>query len=318
MKIVVSGASGFIGSWLCRILSQKNEVIALVRDSSTVLRLENIPNLKIIRVDVQLWPSIIREQSPEVLILNDWWGVGNDCRNDPQQFDNIQRIEGLTKSAIAAGTKIIIGVGSQAELGPIDSVITEDATDNPTTLYGQAKVKTRRTIQDLSSGSDSRFVWMRIFSTYGPLDEGAWLIPNIVDSLSNNEYQKMTRGEQVWSYLHAYDLAMAFAKVISDPKINGIVNVGNPETISIKNVGSMIGQYLEKENLLEFGAIEYRQDQVMKLQPSCETLVNAGWQPQIAFDSGIRQTIDWLQRKQLKPITTVGGETLEFNLPVRP
>jgi nucleoside-diphosphate-sugar epimerase len=80
----------------------------------------------------------------------------------------------------------------------------------------------------------------------------------------------------------------------------------------------MIGQYLEKENLLEFGAIEYRQDQVMKLQPSCETLVNAGWQPQIAFDSGIRQTIDWLQRKQLKPITTVGGETLEFNLPVRP
>lgn len=318
MKIIVSGASGFIGSWLCRILSQENEVVALMRENSNAIKLENLPTVRMIHADVEHWPSIIHEQEPDVLILNDWWGVGNDCRNDPKQFDNIQRIEGLAKSAIAANAKIIIGVGSQAELGPIDSVITEATIDNPTTLYGEAKVITRRNIQDLSSSTDVRFIWMRIFSTYGPLDEGAWLIPNIVDSLSNNEYQKMTKGEQVWSYLHAYDLAMAFVKVISNSKISGIVNVGNPETISIRNVGSIIGQHLNKENLLEFGALEYRQDQVMKLQPLCETLVNAGWQPQISFDTGIRQTIDWLQRKQLIPFTTIGGETLEFNLPLRP
>jgi nucleoside-diphosphate-sugar epimerase len=318
MKIMVSGASGFIGSWLCRILSQDNEVIALMRESSTAIKLENLPSVTMIRADVDHWPSIIHQQVPDVLILNDWWGVGSDCRNDPKQFDNVKRIEGLAKSAIAAGTKIIIGVGSQAELGPIDSVITEAANDNPTTMYGEAKVKTRRKIQDLSSNSVVRFVWMRIFSTYGPLDEGAWLIPNIVDSLSNNEYQKMTKGEQVWSYLHAYDLAKAFAKVISNPKISGIVNVGNPETISIRNVGLIISQHLKKENLLEFGALGYRKDQVMKLQPLCETLVSAGWQPQISFDVGVRQTIDWLQRKQLMPITTVDGEILEFNLPLRP
>jgi nucleoside-diphosphate-sugar epimerase len=111
---------------------------------------------------------------------------------------------------------------------------------------------------------------------------------------------------------------MAFAEVISKPKISGVVNVGNPETISIRDVGSIIGQHLKKEKLLEYGALDYRPDQVMKLQPLCETLVNAGWQPQISFDVGIRQTIDWLQRKQLMPITTEDGKTLNFNLPLRP
>jgi nucleoside-diphosphate-sugar epimerase len=318
MKIVVSGASGFIGSWICRILSQEHEVIALMRERSMATKLQNVPNVATIREDVQVWPSIIDQHAPEVLILNDWWGVGNEFRNDPKQFENIQRIQKLAESAIAAGAKIVIGVGSQAELGPIDSVITEAAMDNPTTLYGEAKVKTRRVIQDLSSNSDFRFIWMRIFSTYGPLDEGSWLIPNIVDSLSNDKYLEMTKGEQVWSYLHAYDLAMAFAKVISNPKISGIVNVGNPETISIQNVGSIIGKYLKREKLLGFGALNYRPDQVMKLQPLCETLVNAGWQPQIAFDAGIEQTIDWLQRRPLLPIMTKSGKALEFNLPLRP
>lgn len=317
MKVIVSGASGFIGSWLCRILSREHEVSALMRESSTLIKLQNLPNVATFREDVRLWPSIIYQQAPEVLILNDWWGVGNVFRNDPRQLDNVQRIKELTESAIAAGTKIIIGVGSQAELGPIDSVITEAAADNPTTIYGEAKVKTRRVIQDLTSKPDVRFIWMRIFSTYGPLDEGSWLIPNIVDSLSNDEYLEMTKGEQVWSYLHAYDLATAFANVISNTKIKGVVNVGNPETISIQKVGSIIGRYLNKEKLLGFGALSYRSDQVMKLQPLCETLVNAGWQPQISFDAGIEQTIDWLQRRPLLPIATKSGEALEFNLPLR-
>ena len=98
MKIVVSGASGFIGSWICRILSQDHEVIALMRESSMATKLQNIPNVTTIREDVQVWPSIIHQQAPEVLILNDWWGVGNEFRNDPKQFDNIKRIQKLAES----------------------------------------------------------------------------------------------------------------------------------------------------------------------------------------------------------------------------
>ena len=127
----------------------------------------------------------------------------------------------------------------------------------------------------------------------------------------------MTKGEQRWSYLHAYDLASAFRTAIEDPNISGIVNVGNPETISVFEVASTIGEILKKEKLLVFGALEYRSDQVMRLHPECETLTGSGWRPLIDFEVGIKQTIDWLQGKRLQPLITNAGKILDFKLPSR-
>lgn len=318
MKVMITGASGFLGSWLCQVLSDYHEVEVLVRESSNVSKISQISNLQIIRSESLSWPNFVAKSKPDALILNDWWGVENHYRNDSRQFENVNRLVNLAKIAEKSGVKSIVGVGSQAELGPVPTEISEATPDNPTTKYGEAKVQLRNLMSEQLVGSSARFVWMRIFSTYGPLDEGSWLIPDIVDSLLKNNKMQMTKGEQEWSYLHAFDLAMAFVTVIENLKISGIVNVGNPETISIHEVGTIIGKILRKQDLLEFGALEYRKDQVMKMQPKCETLTNAGWRPQISFDQGIKQTIDWLQRVDLSPISTQNGETLNFTLPIRP
>jgi nucleoside-diphosphate-sugar epimerase len=280
-------------------------------------KLSQIEKLEIVQLELSAWSEFLKRSQCDVLILNDWSGVGNQYRNDEKQSENVLRISRLTRSARAGGVKTVIGVGSQAELGPIESTISEIEVDNPTTAYGRAKVDTRLAIEDLIKGSDARFIWMRIFSTYGPLDEGTWLIPNIVDSLVNNREISLTRGEQQWSYLHAYDLASAFRTVIEDPSLRGIVNVGNPHTISVHEVASIIGEILEKKELLGFGALDYLSDQVMRLEPLCETLTVAGWFPQISFDEGIRQTIDWLQKKPINSLKTLDGKTLDFKLPSR-
>jgi UDP-glucose 4-epimerase len=318
MKVLITGASGFLGSWICRVLGQEQKVIGLVRESSKLDKLSDLNNLGMVRLKSSLWPDYIIESRPDILILNHWSGVESENRNSPQQFKNIDAIRSLAEAAAVAGVKTIIGTGSQAELGPIDSTISEAQIDNPTTLYGEAKVMTRLALEEITSGGNTRFVWMRVFSTYGPLDTGAWLIPNIVDSLVNDRKVALTKGEQQWSYLHAYDLALAFQTVIQNFNVTGTVNVGNPQTISIFNVASIIGEMLNKENLLAFGELEYRIDQVMRLQPKCEKLASVGWQPQINFLSGIRQTVDWLQRKELHPLEMVNGEFLNFKIPSRP
>lgn len=317
MKVLITGTSGFLGSWICRVLEEGHEVIGLVRETSDLVRLSTLKKATIVKLNSGLWADYILQSKPEVLILNHWSGVGNDRRNDPQQFENVLSIQGLCNAAVVSGTKTIIGVGSQAELGPLESTISELELDNPISIYGQAKVETRLAIEDIIKDTEVRFIWMRIFSTYGPLDEGTWLIPNIVDSLVNNREMRLTKGDQAWSYLHAYDLASAFRTVIGKPSLTGIVNVGNPKTISVHDVASTIGEILDKKELLLFGALDYRSDQVMRLEPLCETLTGAGWCPQISFDEGIRQTIDWLQKKPIKSLKTMDGKTLDFNLPLR-
>jgi UDP-glucose 4-epimerase len=317
MRVMITGASGFLGSWLCRVLSGDHEIIGLVRKTSSLFKLSEINNLQIIGSETQFWPDLIHQYHPDVLILNHWWGVSSEKRNDPKQFENIKHLKPLILASRIAGVSTIIGVGSQAELGSVESEISERQISRPSTLYGSAKLESRLVIEELLRDSEARFVWMRIFSTYGPLDEGSWLIPNLVDSLMSNRQMKTTKGEQEWSYLHAYDLATAFNIAIINSKILGTVNVGNPETISIYKVCLTIGKMLEKQDLLDIGALEYRVDQVMKLRPLCETLTQNGWLPEISFDEGIRQTVDWLRRKSLSPLQTINGNSLDFTIPTR-
>lgn len=317
VRIVVTGASGFLGSWVTRVLAKNHDVTALIRPGSDLFRISGIDTVELAKIPANEWPDFIRRSRPEILVLLDWNGVGNEQRNDSSQLMNIDRMLSNANAARESGANLVIGVGSQAELGPLDCAISEIALDDPTTAYGEAKVIARLALQKLLQGTETGFTWMRVFSTYGPLDSGSWFITNTVDTLLKNERMMMTKGEQKWSYLHAFDLAMAFKAVIEDTKVSGIVNVGNPNTITIREAGLKIEKTLGKENLLLFGALDYRSDQVMRLEPLCETLLSAGWNPQISFDEGIKQTIDWLQKKPLEPLKTLDGKTLDFKLPSR-
>jgi nucleoside-diphosphate-sugar epimerase len=317
MKIAIRGSTGFLGSWITRILAQEHEVSAVLRHRSSVNNLQNIPNLNIVYADDVEFRKLISECNPDAVILADWWGVQNQFRNDPRQEENTTRATLIAKAAVEAGVKILIGMGSQAEIGPVRSEILDDSEDNPTTLYGKAKVNTRLSIESILGESASRFVWMRVFSTYGPLDTGNWLIPNTVDSLLLGETMSLTKGEQEWSYLHAFDLANAFSIALGDASLMGTVNVGNPLTTSVKSVVEKISSLLNSESLLDFGAIPYRSDQVMILKPRCEKLLSSGWKPQIPLDQGLSQTVDWLSRKPLQPIECFNGTILDFKLPKR-
>jgi UDP-glucose 4-epimerase len=317
MRVVVTGSSGFLGSWICRVLAERHEVTALVRPSSDINRLQGIDGLRIERRESADWAAFISTEKPNVLILADWWGVGNHDRNDGRQSDNIERMERLAVAARDANVGLVIGVGSQAELGPVSNRITEDLPDNPTTEYGKAKVVARVAAQQVFGGSATRFAWLRIFSTYGPSDTGPWMLPQLIDSLTKGEVMDLTKGEQEWSYLHAFDLARAFETVIDNESMSGVINVGNPKTIILKDAIHIIADKLSAKHLLGFGNMDYRPDQVMKLEPACESLTAIGWKPIVSFANGIAQTIQWLQGITLDPLHCDNGQDVVFNLPPR-
>ena len=317
MRVIVTGSSGFLGSWICRVLSAKHEVLALVRPTSDTYRLTGIDGLQVEHRESADWADFISVKKPDVLILADWWGVGNHDRNDARQSENIDRMEIMAASARNAGVGVVIGVGSQAELGPVANRITEDLPDNPTTEYGKAKVAARKIIQNSLVGSETRFAWMRIFSTYGPCDTDTWLIPQLIDTLTKGKVMDLTKGEQEWSYLHAFDLARAFEAVIESESMSGVVNVGNPQTVILKEAVHVIADQLGAHSLLGFGNLAYRPDQVMKLEPACESLTAIGWKPVVSFENGIAQTIQWRHYKPLDPLHCLNGQEVTFNLPPR-
>ena len=111
---------------------------------------------------------------------------------------------------------------------------------------------------------------------------------------------------------------MAFKVVVETSDVIDTVNVGNPNTIILKEAVVSIASKLKRQEKLEFGAIEYREDQVMKLQPLCEKLTKAGWKPQVEFEEGISHTLKWLNREDANTLNLINNQAVSFNLPTRP
>lgn len=312
MRIAVSGANGFVGSWICRILGVSNEVFALVRQKSDLTRLRGIHGLNIHRLNESDFNTFVSESRLDAVILCDWWGVENYYKDDTRQFENVARYQNRISSLREIRNVVVLG--SQAELGPQKVQITEECTGTPLTAYGRAKSEVREFLKT-NLDAEVRFIWGRVFSSYGPLDSSSWFIPSTILKILNSQKVELTKGIQEWSFLHAYDLGCAIETLVKNNSVSGIVNIGNPYTVRILDVAKFIESKIGRRGLLEFGAIPYSANQVMRLAPVTKKLEETGWSPMIRIEDGLSHLINWMSGEHHTNLVTRERRQLNFDLP---
>jgi UDP-glucose 4-epimerase len=178
-------------------------------------------------------------------------------------------------------------------------VIDENALTCPTTLYGATKLATFQLVKQFCRLAKMRFAWLRIFSTYGPADEPGWLIPSVTLSLIRGELPALTRGEQLWDFVHVEDVATALCAVVATTTATGVFNVGSGTVATIRSIVEYLRDIVSPEARLEFGGLPYRPDQVMHLRADVTRLRQAtGWRPEIPLSDGLRQTAEWFREHQ--------------------
>lgn len=311
MKVCITGASGFLGSWTAQVVSEEFEVFAITRAESSIEKLESNKKINVISEDFKNWATLINRIAPDVLMMHDWQGVGNSDRNSVNQYSNVERIKSLVNGLNPI--QQVIGVGSQAELGPRNDEILENDVSAPTTDYGRAKCEARDFLINHFRDLRTNFKWARIFSTYGAMDNGNWLIPNLVRSLNLEKPFPLTEGNQEWNYLHAFDAAEAF-RILSTAGDPGIYNIGHTKNNTIREVCIEITSIMGKNHeLLKFGDIPMRPDQVYKLWVSTSKLRELGWRPKVDLSEGLTHTINWICKKKLSPISLNDGSKINFD-----
>jgi len=306
VRCLVTGATGHIGSHLVRyLLKRRVEVAALVRPATSNLwRIKDmLLHLHVITGDLtaidEAAPAI-RDFAPDTVFHLGWYGVGNRYRDDPAQVtQNLHGSLKLLELAHEVSCKRWIGLGSQAEYGPYNSVLTEDMPTRAQTTYGVAKLCLGLLSQKLCQAYGIGFAWLRLTAAYGPMDDQEHMIPELILRLLRGEKPSLTLGEQRWDYLYVEDAVEAIWQAAITPEAQGIFNLGSGQAYTVKSIAEHIRDLIGPDLPLGFGEVPYGPDQIMHLQADISHLRQVtGWSPQVSLNEGLRRTVEWFRENQ--------------------
>ena len=314
MRVLLTGASGFVGSHLlARFLRTGEHAVAVVlRPGPPPRRIGHLlDRVEVIAGDLAR-PEALAEPTgrfaPELVVHAAWAGPNTKNRNNAQHADHVSHTIELTKLAHAAGARHFVGIGSQAEYGAAAVRADEEQPAQPVTLYGTAKLCAGLLAGKLCAGFGMRFAWLRLFAAYGPDEDPAWLIPSLCRALLAGQRPATTRGEQLWDYLYVEDAAEAIHRVAVLPSAVGIFNLGSGRVRSVREIVEGVRDLINPHASVGFGELPYGPDQVMHMQAKIDRLRQAtGWEPETDLATGLRRTVDWFRRAQLAPCA--GGQS---------
>jgi nucleoside-diphosphate-sugar epimerase len=265
MKVLLTGATGFIGWHVARALAG-HEVVTLGRDL----------------LDPQFAFPASRF---DVCIHLAWYVEPGKYLGSPL---NQQWVEASLRLARAVNCRRFVAAGTCFEYDTSVGVLSESSPTRPDTLYGRCKLELFHALQKL----DLNFAWVRIFYQYGPREDRRRLVPHVIHSLLAGQRAELTPGQQVRDFLHVADVGHAIAAVAASD-LTGAVNIGSGEGVTVAELAGKIAGILGRPELLALGAKPYAPGEPMRIVADNAKLRATGWRPRYDLDAGLRDTVNW-------------------------
>lgn len=298
MRIFVTGATGLVGSAVCReAIKNGHQIMALRRPSSvSPFTKEEEKQISWVLDDKELQVNV-NNFKPDVLAHFAWGGGKEQLRNE----ENVQVANFLFTKRMCElySYQQIIAAGSQAEYGYYTSRVSEESELNPQTLYGEVKIKTCKWLQNYCELHCIEWQWVRIFTIFGDVHR-VGLLPFVIRKcLSGDSTLDTTKGEQIYSFLYSHDFAKALMMVIGAKGKSGIYNLSQPlNEHSIKDVLLRIKNITKSNINIRFGAIPYRDKQVMLMSGLTDKFERAfGKIPNTDFNTALLHEIESMKVK---------------------
>ena len=315
MRIVLTGAAGFLGSHLTdRLIREGHQVIGLdnfiTGDEANIAHLFNNPAFQLIRQDVSTYIDI----PGQIDYVMHFASPASPNPASPLGYPNLPI---QTLKAGALGTLNTLGLAKAHQAKYLLASTSEVYGDpqihpQPETYWGNCDPIGPRSVYDEAKrfaealtmayhcfhGVDTHIV--RIFNTFGPrmrLDDGR-VVPNfILQALHHQALTIYGSGEQTRSFCYVTDLVEGIFRLMwtdmHDP-----VNIGNPNETTIRDFALLINELTGNEAGTVTLFAEGLGDDPQKRQPDitrARELLN--WEPQVDLRSGLRETIAYFQTK---------------------
>jgi dTDP-6-deoxy-L-talose 4-dehydrogenase (NAD+) len=272
-RILVTGATGFIGNHVIQKLIELNERndLEIIASSADASKAEHFPWIK----QVAYLPFDLRQidnaknyfdyfRQPHIVIHLAWEGLPN-YKDSFHLETNLPRHFSFLQNLIENGLKDLTVSGTCLEYGMQEGCLKESQPATPIVSYAVAKDELRKSLEKLNYSHDFSFKWVRLFYVYGKGQNPKSLFSQLDRAVANREKVfDMSGGDQVRDYLPVEKLAAYIVKIAFQKKITGIINCCSGKPVAIKH---LVEDYLKKKNAsikLNLGAYPYPDYEPMK------------------------------------------------------
>jgi nucleoside-diphosphate-sugar epimerase len=295
MRVFLTGASGFIGAHVTKTLLERDHQIAiLAMPGDPMIRLQLLQNrfetITATLEDADLLEKSINRFKPEACIHLAWYVEPGKYLDSPQNIQSLASSLALFQILIKAGCRQIVSAGTCFEYDTNFGYLHENTPASPASLYAAAKFSCCIMGSQLAAQAKISFAWGRIFYPYGPQDDQRRLVPAATIALKQGVPFPASPGAQVRDYIHVADVATAFCTLM-EKQADGIFNISTGSPVSIRQLLETLGLLMNRLDLIQFGALSYRNWEPPFICGDSTRLKSLGWKPSYSLTDGLSDTI---------------------------
>jgi len=311
MRILVTGAAGFLGSHLCdRLISDGHEVLGVdnffTGSRRNVSHLLSHPNFELMRHDVTF---------PLFVEVDAIYNLASPASPIHYQKDPVQTIKtnvlgSVNMLGLAKRLNIPIFQASTSEVygDPLVHPQTEDYWGHvnpigPRACYDEGKRAAETLFFDYNRQHGVKIRVARIFNTYGPrmaVGDGRVVSNFIVQALQGKNITIFGDGLQTRSFCYVSDLIDGFVKMMDqEMDLVGPINLGNPIEVTMLELAEIVLQKTKSSSKLDFRPLP--EDDPRQRRPDisrASDLLN--WRPTIDLAVGLDLTVNYFSNIDLQ------------------
>lgn len=301
-KIWIAGHRGLVGSAILKLLKEKK--YNLIYRTKSQLDLRNKHKVF----------NYIKKNKPDLIILcaGRVGGILANSKNPIDfYYDNVTIGNNVIKSASDLKIKNLIYFGSSCIYpNNLKRKIQEDdlltgSLEKTNEAYSLAKISCTKLCQSISIIKKYRYISVMPCNVYGPNDNFDITNSHVMAGLVSKFYEakvKKFKKVVVWGtgkprreFIHSRDLAESIIFIINNSNKNLIINIGVGYDFSISSLAKKIAKIINFKGKIIFDS--KKPDGTYQKLLNNNKILNLGWEPKINLDDGIKEMINYYEKK---------------------
>ena len=292
-KVLVTGASGFLGSHLCRRLHEEGAEIHAVSRSERTSEKNSIRWWRGEMSDIAAVRRTLLETKPDVIFHLS--GLVTGVSGPELVLPTLHSLLVSTVNVLTVAAEI--GCSRVVLAGSLTEPIPDHTEPTPASPYAAAKWASSAYGRMFYKLYGLPVVIVRVFMTYGPEQETGKLIPYVALSLLREQMPKLSSGSWEADWIYVDDVISGLVAAARAPNVVGTtIDLGSGTLVPVRKIVKHLVDLTGCRTVPVFGTLTDRPFEQLRVADVGHAHEMLGWRPTVSLLEGLRLTIDWYKR----------------------